>query len=679
MISVLYVDDEPELLEITRLFLEGTGDFHVDTLDKPREVILRLGTTRYDAIICDYQMPDIDGIALLKKIRSLPIDTPFILFTGRGREEIVIEAINNGADFYLQKGGETNALFAELASKIRQAVLRNQAQNSLRESEKLLFDIINFLPDATFAISRAGVVIAWNRAIEEMTGVTAREMLGKKDYEYAIPFYGKRRPILIDLIFETDEKIRHDYSGIIREKDVLTAETSLPRPKGRQRFLMGRASPLYNQQGGITGSIESIRDITPQKEAEDNLRNAHSRLAASEEELRSQLEELIRIGKNIQGKEEQLQEIASTIPGVVYQFYARPDGSRGMYYVSERSRDVLGLSPALDSFFEAFTDHVHPGDRDRFLSSIADVVANIGKWNFEGRFIKPSGEEIWFLGISSPALHENETVFSGVLFDITERKTSERSLAEQEAQYHTLVEHSQDPVFVIQDGKITFANDALFAMASRRRDEMIGHSLWEMIAPEDRERIQAIYKDRLEGRPAPETYDLSLIRADNSTRVRIRVNVGVTQFNGRPAILGTFHDITRDQECREVLRQSEQRYRELTDLLPQIVFEMDTRLNVTYANRHAFTALGLTPDDIRKGINALDYVDPAQHSLVQTNIKKLLAGEPYANPEYTAIRKDGSRFPVLIYASPVFEDGSLTGFRGIIVDISAWKEAAAAR
>ena len=179
MICVLYVDDELNLLQIGKLFLERNGQFTVDTISSASKALPLLGQKNYDAIISDYQMPVMDGIGFLKAVRASGNDIPFILFTGRGREEVVIEAINNGADFYLQKGGDPSAQFAELAHKIRQAVGRKQAERSLKESEKRLADIFNFLPDATCAIDNTGHVIAWNRAIEDMTGVPSAEMLEK--------------------------------------------------------------------------------------------------------------------------------------------------------------------------------------------------------------------------------------------------------------------------------------------------------------------------------------------------------------------------------------------------------------------------------------------------------------------------------------------------------------------
>ena len=217
-IRILYVDDEPGLLEIGKMFLERSGDFAVTTTESANAALKLLCEEQFDAIISDYQMPEVDGIAFLKMLRSAGNTIPFIIFTGRGREEVVIDAINNGVDFYLQKGGDPKAQFAELAHKIRQALARRQAEISLVESEKRLGDIIDFLPDATFAVDRSGKVIAWNRAIEEMTGVASGDILGRGDYEYAVPFYGTRRRILIDLVFEPNDIISKTYSHITMKK-----------------------------------------------------------------------------------------------------------------------------------------------------------------------------------------------------------------------------------------------------------------------------------------------------------------------------------------------------------------------------------------------------------------------------------------------------------------------------
>jgi PAS domain S-box-containing protein len=154
-----------------------------------------------------------------------------------------------------------------------------RAEEALRESEQRLSDIIDFLPDATFAVDREGKVIAWNRAIEEMTGVLKAEMIGKGNYDYSVPFYGKHRPILIDLIFMDRKEIEDKYYFVLRKEDQLIAETFIPRLNGNDDvFLWGIASPLYDRSGCIVGAIESIRDITRYKQFEEDLKNTNLQL-----------------------------------------------------------------------------------------------------------------------------------------------------------------------------------------------------------------------------------------------------------------------------------------------------------------------------------------------------------------------------------------------------------------
>ena len=278
MYSLLYVDDEESLLDLGRIYLERGGEFSVITHDSVSHGLEHLATQPVDLIISDFQMPDIDGLEFLKIVREKYPDTPFILFTGRGREEVVIEAINNGADFYLQKGGDPKAQFAELRHKIRTAIERRRAINALRDSQQRLSDIIDFLPDATFAIDTEGHVITWNKAIEEMTGVMAPEMLGKGDHEYALPFYGVRRPGLVELILKSSEEIDgFGYSLISQKGGVLIAETAETRPGGKISTVLAKASLLYDKNGRIAGAIESIRDITESKNAESELLAAYEK------------------------------------------------------------------------------------------------------------------------------------------------------------------------------------------------------------------------------------------------------------------------------------------------------------------------------------------------------------------------------------------------------------------
>lgn len=137
MITVLYVDDEPSLLEIGKLFLEKIGNYSVDTCSSAPEALKLLEQTRYHAVLSDYDMPVMNGIQFLKEVRAKYPNLPFVIFTGRGREDVVIEALNNGVDFYLQKGGDIKSQFAELSHKLKMAVERRQSQEQIRHLARL--------------------------------------------------------------------------------------------------------------------------------------------------------------------------------------------------------------------------------------------------------------------------------------------------------------------------------------------------------------------------------------------------------------------------------------------------------------------------------------------------------------------------------------------------------------
>ncbi|WP_424445096.1 ATP-binding protein [Methanothrix sp.] len=157
---------------------------------------------------------------------------------------------------------------------------RKSAERALKESERRLADIIEFLPDATFVVDKNGKVISWNRAIEKMTGVEAELILGKGDYEYSLPFYGERRPILIDMAKGIDPKIdpkfEKKYENLKRDEEdnSLVGEAYMPLQGKSNAYLLGSASALYDSNGDYWGAIESIRDITDRKHVEEELQRS---------------------------------------------------------------------------------------------------------------------------------------------------------------------------------------------------------------------------------------------------------------------------------------------------------------------------------------------------------------------------------------------------------------------
>jgi PAS domain S-box-containing protein len=158
-----------------------------------------------------------------------------------------------------------------------------KAEDELRAAHEQLSAIIDSLPDATFVIDRDKKVIAWNRAMEEMTGLYKEEIIGKSDYAYALPFYGEPRPLLIDLIDTSDAESESKYFGLERKGRTICAEAYVPSLyRGRGAYAWGKASLLYDGQGSLIGAIETIRDITEHKLAEEELKKAKEAAEAAD-------------------------------------------------------------------------------------------------------------------------------------------------------------------------------------------------------------------------------------------------------------------------------------------------------------------------------------------------------------------------------------------------------------
>jgi len=256
MISLLYVDDEPDLLDLCKLFLEREGEFSVVTVTSAPGALELLKEQPFDAIISDYQMPVMDGIEFLKKVRMEFKDIPFILFTGRGREEVVIEAINCGADFYLQKGGAPRAQFSELSHKIRQAIRTKQVEQELRMMK--------------FTVSNAAEGILW---INLMGGITFFNdtictMLGYTREEFALLTIRDINPHFIE------NHLGQLWSKVWERKYLTVDDTNRKKD--------GSIIPVeillnYVEFGPNAYVFAFVRDITDRKRAEDELKSAYEK------------------------------------------------------------------------------------------------------------------------------------------------------------------------------------------------------------------------------------------------------------------------------------------------------------------------------------------------------------------------------------------------------------------
>ena len=321
---------------------------------------------------------------------------------------------------------------------IRDITERKRMQTALRESEKRLADIIDFLPDATFVIDLSGKVIAWNRAVEEITGVKAEDILGKGNYEYALAFYGIRRPMLVDMVFEFLGDLEKKYNFIKKEGDVFFAEADVPAG-GVQRALWGKARPLYDENGNIVGAIESVRDITELKKTRDELamrvRERTAELERANGALQKEISERKRAEAVLKESEEKYRHFFRT--------------SRDFTFVTSREGKIIDMNDAaLELFgYDSLEElrqlqvpdlYVNPQGREELYNEV--VECGYTK-EYPADLRRKDGSIRHTLVTAVGQYDENGglTGLQGTIRDITEQKRNEEELKKYRNKLEVLV------------------------------------------------------------------------------------------------------------------------------------------------------------------------------------------------------------------------------------------------
>jgi PAS domain S-box-containing protein len=402
MIKVLYVDDELGLLELAKAFLETTTDICLETVTNARDGLQRVARGGIDVIVSDYMMPGMDGLAFLKEIRSGGDRTPFILFTGRGREDVVIQALNGGADFYLQKGGAPIPQYAELAHKIKLAAERRRTDEALKESERRFRQVLEALPIGLWLADKDGRLVLGNPAGQRIW--EGDPHVGQSEYgvfrAWRLP---AREPVRAD-----DWALSHAVNeGRSTENELLEIEAL----DGSQKYILNWAIPLKDEEGGITGAFVINQDITAIKRAEASLRER-------EENYRA----LIRYSSD---------PIFSYNPDETYRF------------VNEAFAQAFGKAPE-DIIGRTPHDLFSHDEAERRLRLVRQVFWTGKKGEIEVRVVTFQGEVKHFLTIADPITDESGTVLavSCISKDITERKKVEDALRKSEEMNRAILEHA---------------------------------------------------------------------------------------------------------------------------------------------------------------------------------------------------------------------------------------------
>ncbi|MDG6257953.1 MAG: PAS domain S-box protein [Methanomicrobiaceae archaeon] len=457
-------------------------------------------------------------------------------FTAAGRKTMLL----NARELVRPAGGSRMILLS-----IEDITAIRQKEREIRESERRMTDIINFLPDATFAIDEQRRVIAWNEAMETLTGMTAQTMMGQGNYEYALPFYQSRRPILIDMVTEPDEVIRHFYPTAAREGHGITAETVMTRPGRTQSVLWAKATPLYTDCGAPAGAVESIRDITAWREAEDALR----------------------------GSEQRFRELADLLPVTLFE----ADADCMFTFVNQNAYETFGYTQEDLQCGVPVAQAVVPEERARAQHNIEACFSGRTNRGNEYTAVRKDGTTFPVTIYSAPIVHGDTVVgFRGVVVDITEQKQAREALRRSEQRMADIINFLPDATFAIdREGVVLAWNRAMEELTGIRAAEMVGtggyayaHPFYKRRRPilidlvfQPDEVIERYYADvRREGQA---------LMAETCTRLPDGTDAylwgkATPLYDEEGEFVGSIESIRNITELREtekVLKESEDRYR----------------------------------------------------------------------------------------------------------------------
>ncbi len=256
-------------------------------------------------------------------------------------------------------------------------------------------------------------------------------------------------------------------------------------------------------------------------------------------------------------------------------------------------------------------------------------------------------------------------------------KSPEQALKESEARYRDLFENAIDAIYTQNlFGDLTSANKAAERLIGSDRERLLSLNLRDIVAPDHLTKmLEHLNRNIEDGTDDSAPDEIRIRRLDGGERW-VEVASRVIREDGRPVEIHSMaRDVTDRKLAQKALQESEEKFRDLVEMLPQPVFEVDKAGRLTFTNSKGLEDFGYSREDLDREMHVGEFIAPEGRSRALSYLRRVLAGESSGGREYEALRKDGTTFPALVHAIPIKQGEEVTGIRGIIVDLSAHKKA----
>ncbi|MDT8781958.1 MAG: PAS domain S-box protein [Candidatus Bathyarchaeota archaeon] len=674
-IRVLHVDDDPTFLDITRDILNGMGDFVIDHALCVEEALNKLRIENFDVVISDYDMPNKNGLDFLRELRGQKNTIPFMLFTGKGREDVAIKALNLGADGYYNKQGKTETVYGELTHGILLVSERIKVKTALAESEKRYRTIMEQAADVIFVHDNKGQIVDVNHAASRKLGYTRAEFLSMS---------------IMDISTKaTKNKLENLWPKIVAGKHI-TLEAIHKHKNGYMIPVEVTLGPLIIEKEIFLIGI--VRDISERKKTEREQKILAGFLKIVNRNIKVQ--DLIKAAVYFFKEESGCEAVGIRIKSGEDYPYFQSGGFPDAFIKSENSlctkdsggkvlRDDIG-NPVLDCMCgnviqrrfdpskEFFTENgsFWTNSTTRLLASTSESdrqARTRNRCNGEGYEsvalipLKNLGQNLGLIQLND----HRQGFFSLEKISLWERVARELSLALSRSLSEEALIQAKENLRIsegylkeahkvahighwewnIQTNDLMWGEEHYHIFGLLPQTDLSLDTFLKMIHPNDVALVKQSINEALKGKPY--TLDFCIIRSDGAERIICGTGAVEYSLDGKPSrMFGTVQDITERKKAEQLLHRSEEKYLSLFDSTLDGIVIANNLAVVVSANKAAATMFGYNSSEELVNMPAsLLYADPEDRRVLFENLTKKGSIKDY---EVKLKRKDGKLFDAIV-------------------------------